>query len=228
MFSLDRSLLPAANQFLADLDTRWRAATGLNNRADYSINYSPICPCPLLVLGLNPGGSADNFQLVDVAAGGSEYIEGYGPTSQNIGRLLQRALGVSSPEGIRTVQGSNVIWRRSPSMQSLGIRVPVAAKETAPHLVRLISYVGPRAILFGGKAAYDAFLGAHKARVVTQGETILGPNGSSQAVYFGHSALSLPYLSGNVEAFIVLHPSKGLRDLAVNRLKFHFARLFAA
>jgi hypothetical protein len=228
MFSLDRSLLPAANQFLADLDTQWRAATGLNNRADYSINYSPICPCPLMVLGLNPGGSADNFKLVDVAAGGSEYIEGYGPTSQNIGRLLQRALGVSSPEGIRTVQGSNVIWRRSPNMQSLGIRVPVAAKETAPHLARLISYIGPRAILFGGKAAYDAFLGAHKARVVTQGETILGPNGSSQAVYFGHSALSLPYLSGNVEAFIVLHPSKGLRDPAVNWLKFHFARLFAA
>ena len=226
MFPFDRSQLPAANDFLTRLDGDWQAATGLTNRADYSIAYAPIAPCPLMVLGINPGGSADNFKLVDIASGSSEYIEGYGPTSQTMGQLLQLALGTTSPEGIRGVQGSNVIWRRSPNLQSLGIKVPVAARETAPHLARLIRHVSPRTILFGGRGAYDAYLDAHGGRQVEQGETIMGPNGRSQAVYFGHRVISLPYLPERVEAFIVLHPSKGLRQVAVDRLRHHFSRLF--
>src|SRR5688572_9398152 len=104
MFTLDRSRLPEADVFLADLDAQWRASTGLRSRAEYSIAYAPPLPSALMVLGLNPGGSSDNFHLVEVAAGQSEYIEGYGPTSQNIGQLLRQTLGASSAEEIRTVQ----------------------------------------------------------------------------------------------------------------------------
>jgi len=226
MFPLDRSQLPAANDFLTKLDAEWQAATGLISRADYSISYAPVVPCPLMVLGQNPGGSADNFKLVDITSGSSEYIEGYGPTSQNMGQLLQLALRTISPEGIRGVQGSNVIWRRSPNLQSLDIKIPVAAKETAPHLAKLIRHVSPRTILFGGRAAYEVYLDAHGGHQVEQGETIMGPNGRGEAVYFGHRVISLPYLPERVEAFIVLHPSKGLRQVAVDRLLHHFSRLF--
>lgn len=225
MFRLDTRALSAAAVAAAKLDSDWRAATGLSSRADYSIHYAPLVPCPLMVLGLNPGGSATNYKVVDVDAGQNEYIEGHGPTAQNIGRLLRLALEAGSPEDIRGIPGSNVIWRRSPNQNSLRMSTRRAAIETAPHLARLMRQVGPRGILFAGSAAFDAFRLAHEASVIASGEVILGPNGSNTAIYFAEHTIHVPSLGGSVAAFIVLHPSKGLRQVSIDKLKPALARL---
>lgn len=225
---LDMNLLPAANVFMSSVEQDFRAQTKIQGREDYSAFYAPCVPSPLLVLCTNPGGSADDFRIVDVPKGQHEYIEGHGRTSQNLGRLLREVLNTSSAEGIRGVQGSNVIWRRSPNLASLRMPKSSAARETAPFLTRVISHISPKAILFGGGTAYDLFVEAHRCRVQRfDEETVMGPNGSNNAVYFSRSMLTLDYLPHAVEAFVILHPAKGLRDVAVDRLKLHIAPLFA-
>lgn len=223
----DSSRQAEANAFMAALEGDFANATGVKGRQDYSAFYAPCIPAPLLVLGMNPGGAADSYKIVDVTIGQHEYIEGYGPTSRNLGRLLQDVLRASSAEDIRGVQGSNVVWRRSPNMASLKLSARHAAKETRPFLQRMIERVMPRAILFAGNAAYDLFVQTHECSVTAfPEETVMGPNGSHYAVYFSRNELKLPYLKNAVDAFTILHPCKGLREEASVPLRENFRRLF--
>ena len=215
----------AANSRMSEIEKAWKQSTGLTDRSDYSIFYGPLVQSPILVLSANPGGSPDNFKIVDVTRGEHEYIEGYGPTSQNTGRLLQQALGVTSAEGIRGIPGSNVIWRRSPTLAELKLSPLQAAREAAPHLREIIAYVKPRIIIFGGSNAFDLFARTHDIEIIEQGETILGRNGAREALYFGHWRARLACLGTELDVFVVLHPCKGLRSEAVSRLRRHLQRI---
>ena len=44
-------------QFMRDLEERYKRASGLRDRSQYKIFYSPVRPADILVLGINPGGS---------------------------------------------------------------------------------------------------------------------------------------------------------------------------
>jgi len=226
---LDRTLLPEATSFMDELSRDFLTAAGLRDRRDYSAFYSPCVPSPLLVLNANPGGDADDYQVVDVGAGQHEYIEGYGKTSATTGRILMDALGQVDAEAIRGVQGSNVIWRRSRRMAQLAISEKDAALETQPFLKRMIQHVAPRAILFGGNSAFTLFIEAHQATARSfPDETLTGPNGSRQAVVYARYELQLPYLSGPVDAFVILHPCKGVRAEAMAALRRALPRALAA
>jgi hypothetical protein len=222
---LDPSGLRAANVFMSDIESGWQQTTGLVDRADYSIFFSPCVPSPVMVLGANPGGSSSNFTYVDVTLGQHEYIEGHGPTSQNFGKLLLSSLDANSMEGIRGVVGTNVIWRRSPHMAELKMTPREAARETSQHLRKVIQYVAPQIVIFGGKSALDLFIASHGADIVESGDALMGPNGSNSALYFGHYRIKLSYSSNVIDAFVVLHPCKGLRDVSVERLRSHVQRI---
>lgn len=218
--TLERDSLPEARQFMEQLSAEYEKATGVDGRGDYSAFYGPCLRSPLLVLNANPGGSSDDFKIVRVDEGEHEYIEGHGKTSQSTGRILQEALNATGPEGIRGVQGSNVIWRRSPNLAKLAMNQLAAARETAPFLARLIEHVSPSVILFGGSSAFDLFMRSHEPqRKAFPAETIRGPGGRSEVILFAHDNLVLPYLDQAVEAYTILHPSKGRRPVAMEALK---------
>src|SRR5688572_23048686 len=48
--------------FMRDVEERYKAASGLSTRADYKIFYGLVRPAPILVLGINPGGSPANTE----------------------------------------------------------------------------------------------------------------------------------------------------------------------
>jgi hypothetical protein len=69
------------------------------------------------------------------------------------------------------------------------------------------------------------FLSSHSASVLSANDPIMGPNGRNEAIYFSHNVVRVPYLSKLIDTFVVLHPSKGLRQVAVENLQRHFARI---
>jgi hypothetical protein len=194
-------------QLMNDIDRRYRAVSGLESRDDYSIFYGPLQPSKLLMINANPGGTPDNYSIVDVMSGEHEYIEGRfsGPTTRNGAEMLQYIAGSTDPESVRGVQVLNRFFRRSP--QRPGVRTEAAyMAEARPFVAELISYIQPDAILFGGDSAVSLFA-THHGGTARGGNPIKGPNGPSEAVYFREYELRLPY-HRPVCAIGIYHPSK--------------------
>lgn len=192
---------------MRDIERRYKAASRLSNRDDYSIFYGPLCRSKLLMINANPGGTPDNYRIVNVMAGEHEYIEGRdsGPTTRNGAEMLQYIANSADPESIRGVQVLNRFFRRS--RQRPNVRTEALyMQEARPFLVEMINYIEPDVILFGGDAGVSLFATAHGGSV-RGGPPLRGPNGSSEATYFREYELRLPYYR-SVPAFGVYHPSK--------------------
>ncbi len=193
-------------ELMADVDRRFRGSSGLTSRADYSIFYGPLRPSRLLMINANPGGSPDNYRIVDLAAGEHEYIEGRhsGPTTRNGAEILMHIAGSSDSESIRGVQVLNRYFRRSPTVQTKLQRAHMA--EARPFLAELIQYIRPQALLFGGDSGAAIFARAHGANL-QGGPALKGPNGTNEATYFRKYEMSLPYYR-RIPAYGIYHPSK--------------------
>lgn len=200
--------MPVANfELMQDLENRFQTHSGMNSRAQYSIFYGPLRRASLLMINANPGGSPDNYAVVDVTSGEHEYIEGRhsGATTRNGAEILQHIVGSDDPESIRSIQVLNRFFRRSPQRPNARDEQAYMA-EAQPFLQELIQYISPEAILFGGDAGVSLFAGAHGGKA-TPGLAIRGPNGSSDAVYFREYQLELPYYRP-IAAYGIYHPSK--------------------
>lgn len=196
--------------FIQRIDAEYRAASGLRDRRYYSIFYGIPARSDLLMLNANPGGTPDNFQIVNVAAGEHEYIEGAnsGATTRNGAMLLQYLADVGSSEGIRHVQVSNIAFRRSSDKSSAGLPFAEAVREAKPFVEQIIRFVQPKAILFAGDSNLHTFARVHRGELTPYPEeSLFGPNGSRKACYYARYGLALPYL-GEVEAYTIYHPSK--------------------
>jgi hypothetical protein len=192
---------------MRDIDCRYQAASGLSSRDHYSIFYGPLRRSKLLMINANPGGTPDNYNVVDVMAGEHEYIEGRasGPTTRNGAEMLQYIANSANLESIRGVQVLNRFFRRS--RQRPDVRTETAyMQEARPFLIEMINYIEPDAILFGGDAGVSLFATAHGGSA-RGGRSLKGPNGSSEATYFREYELRLPYYR-SIPAFGVYHPSK--------------------
>lgn len=215
-------------ELMRDIEARYNEATGLRDRAYYSIFYGPLRKSKFLMLNANPGGRPDSYQIVDVFAGQHEYIEGRnsGPTTRNGAEILLHICGGTNPEALRGVQVLNRFFRRSPSVEK---RTECAYMEEArPFLAELIEYIEPEAILFGGDSSVATFAQVHKA-AMRGAPVVRGPNGTNEAVYFGEYELALPYYR-RVQAFSIYHPSKlngVFRDRVFPLLRDRLGRLVA-
>lgn len=140
-------------ELMRDVERRFQLASGLMSRDHYSVFYGPLARGGLLVINANPGGTPDNYQVVDVYKGRHEYIEGRnsGPTTRNGAELLQYIVGSDDPESIRGIQVLNRFFRRSPQRPNAR-EEQVYMAEARPFLEELIQYIQPEAILFGGDA----------------------------------------------------------------------------
>lgn len=192
-------------ELMRDIESRYQKASGLQSRDYYSIFYGPLMRSKILMINANPGGSPDNYRVVDVFKGEHEYIEGRssGPTTRNGAAIL---LGiVRTDENLRGVQVLNRFFRRSPGRPSKSVENAYMA-EAKPFLVELIKFIQPEAIIFGGDGGVRLFADAHGAKLKA-GNAIMGPNGVSDAVYYREYGLTLPYFR-EIPAFGIYHPSK--------------------
>lgn len=218
----------AANyNLMRDIEDRYRRASGLRSRDFYSIFYGPLRTSKFLMMNANPGGTPQNYKIVDVWAGEHEYIEGRdsGPTTRNGAEILQYIAGSADPSALRGVQVLNRFFRRSPARPSSAVERTFVA-EAMPFLAELINYIQPEAILFGGDAAVSAFAAAHGG-TAKGGKAIKGPNGTSEAVYFREYELSLPYYR-TIPAAGIYHPSKlngPFRQMVLPLLRERFGSL---
>jgi uracil-DNA glycosylase len=194
---------------MRSIEERYRGATGLSDRRFYSIFYGPLRRHPLLMINANPGGTPDNFKIVEVMAGQHEYVEGRqsGPTTRNGAEILQALLESESSETVRQAQVLNRYFRRTAQQPSSELRRQ-HMDEARPFLAELIQYISPSVLVFGGDSGLHEFADVHRAHIEeVPGSTILGPNGATAATYLREYVLDLPYYQ-RVVAFGIYHPSK--------------------
>jgi len=134
------------------LETRYQAASGLSDRRDYKIYYSPVRPADILTLGDNPGGNPN-----DIKPGAPETSasEGYFEHNEhdlldcswpenNVLKLLVPLLGSSREQVHQAVVKTNLAFRRSPTKKSLAFGIDRAMDEAVPFLEEIISVVQPK------------------------------------------------------------------------------------
>lgn len=196
-----------STEYMADLEQRYRRASGLQSRDHYSIFYGPLRPSRLMMVNANPGGSPTNYKVVRVEAGEHEYVEGResGPTTRNGAQILAALAGTSAPEAIRQFQVFNRFFRRTPTLPNASLTESYM-HEAAPFLAELIAFVRPEAMLFGGDAGVRLFAKVHGGNLVER-DCIMGPNGRAEAVYHRRYELTLPYYP-TIEVHGIYHPAK--------------------
>ncbi|MCX6546727.1 MAG: hypothetical protein NTW40_01590 [Acidobacteria bacterium] len=148
------------SSFMQDLEQRYQAASGLNDRAFYKIFYGPVRPAPVLLLGINPGG--DPAEVAEGAVkqkNGSDSAASAGyyendecdlldcDWRENTGlKKILLPLFEGDENRIRAeVVKTNLAFRRSKT--KTGIDFERAKQEAAPFLSEIIGRVRPRLVL---------------------------------------------------------------------------------
>lgn len=200
-----------AMTFKNTMEREFEEASGLRDRRYYSAFYSLPQRSPVLWMNLNPGGTvADHSNLTDaqLLAGGHEFFDGHGKTSQATGAFLRSIMPQMPDAKLRSVQGTNVAWERSGKGRDIDLLS--AARITAPHLTKFIRRVDPTIIFFGGAQARELFLQTAEVTPIGSSTIILGNWGRAQARIFISQNLSIKSL-GAVRSITVSHPSRGAR-----------------
>jgi len=204
---------------MRSIDDSYCSTSGLSARGDYKIFYSHIHPFPLLVLGLNPGGASDGPNLVASDSYFEQWEHDYPRFRETVGyalarpicQLLSTALATKSVDALRQVPATNVIFRRSKSINDLSTTQMAGAKEAKVAIERIIQVVDPLVILFISKTAYDLFTKIHCLRgTVSEEESsiIRTPNGVNSACIFLRARGFVNVVSRSVELLTVGHPSR--------------------
>ncbi len=208
----------AALDFKLTLERDFEAATGISGRAFYSAVYSLPQQSPVMWINLHPGGAPEEHQVLSneqLAQGLHEFWHGHGRTSKATGAFLQQVFQCPFDK-LRSVQGTNVAWERSPKGQDIDLRA--AAKRAAPFLLRYLKYSCPEVLIFGGSATFDLFVDTQGASIAKEHEVVRGNWGRSQARIFMATMLNVPGLGG-IESITVSHPSRGVRAGVLERCR---------
>jgi len=183
------------SDFMRDLETRYRVATGLVDRSQYRVFYGPVRRAEMLVLGINPGGDPADVMPDGVGSrsGGRPHAASAGyhendesdvldcdwPENRGLLKLLLPLVdGVREDLRSRMVK-TNVAFRRSSKAHHIDL--PAAKSEAAPFLAEIIGRVQPRLVLLAGVKLED-FTGRFCEMVEPLGEPIRDP-GVKQTVF---------------------------------------------
>jgi hypothetical protein len=215
-------------RWMQDLDRRYREHTGLGIES-YKIFYSLIKPAPLLILGINPGGSPaafsrevrefypslwvrrileNNFWFEN---GEHEYADCNYPIARVMNRFLQQVTELDSG-GVRGIPKTNMVFRRSPSVDEFQVihrkSLEEAEAESRPFVQEILCRVSPQVILLEGMKALDLFQSAHGVGPAVQ---LLEP---VMAEYRGRSvrfcvaaSIGVKALNRPVKVIAIGHPS---------------------
>ena len=206
----------AAFSFMQSMDERYQAVSGLHARRDYSIFYSQILPCRVMVLGWNPGGDPRTWSETELAStsyyenGEHEYVDCHYPLAVAMRTFLVEALALRSDDEIRTIPKANLIFRRSRGQDSLGIRDGEALTEAKPFVEQIINRVQPTAIILEGTKTLKAFERHYCGAVepCVDGERIMTPNGKVPASIYQFDKATIRCLGRSALLVGLGHPSR--------------------
>lgn len=151
--------------FMRDLETRFKRATGLQDRAHYKIFYGQVRPAPILTLGINPGGApsstnSDGRTQKDgtIAAASATFYENDEHDildcqwRENSGLLtvLTPLVGGETTAIRANVVKTNMAFHRSAKKKDIDI--DAAISKAAPFLAEILSVVRPTTVLLTGVA----------------------------------------------------------------------------
>ena len=152
-------------EFMQSIETDFKTATGLTDRSQFKIFYSPVWQAKIVVLGINPGGVP-----VTIAPAGVRYLDGSGTKAassagycengendlvdcewrENTGllKLLMPILG--SHDSIRrNVVKTNLAFARSRKAKNRRF-IEAAKQDATPFLRRLLNRAAPDLVLLTG------------------------------------------------------------------------------
>lgn len=201
---------------MQSIDKRYRAASGLQARRDYSIFYSQILPCRVLVLGWNPGGNPQTWSESELAStsffenGEHEYVDCHYPLAVVMRTFLIKALALRSAEDIRTIPKTNLIFRRSRGQDSLAVSDEKAFSEARPFVEEIIQQVQPTTIILEGTKTLGAFAAKYCETVepCADGDPITTPNGRVPASIYQLSNATIRCLGRPAQLLGLGHPSR--------------------
>jgi len=148
------------SSFMQDLEQRYQAASGLQDRAFYKIFYGPVRPAPVLLLGINPGGDPAEVAEgalkrkngLDSAASAAFYendecdlLDCNWPENTGLKKLLLPLFDGDENRIRAEVVKTNLAFRRS--KKKTGIDFERAKQEAGPFLSEIIGRVRPRLVL---------------------------------------------------------------------------------
>ena len=209
-------VMESSTAFMERLDQEYRSATGLSDRCDYSIYFSQIIPSPLLILGFNPGGDPSTWNESALAStsffenGEHEYVDCDYPIAKTMRQFLREINAIKSYEELRSIPKSNIIFRRSRSMDQLGISEKEAILEAKPVLTQMIERVTPTTIICEGASTLRQFK-KHYCDGVDEdidNVRIETPNGANSARIYKADRAHLIDLNREVTLLGIGHPSK--------------------
>ena len=211
---------------MKSLEIRYRKLSGLKNRSRYAIFYCPVRPAPILVLGINPGGSPDNVHSDGVrlrndstkqGAASAGYYENNEHSMLDcdwpenvIVDLLSEVLG--NREAVRNqVVKTNLTFRRSPGTDSFksihGMTLSRAYEEAAPFIREILNIVQPKLVLLEGSILKYFKRTAQATGGVPIGAPIKTMHRGREIDLYREEYISIPGTSGRLAVVQLAHPS---------------------
>jgi hypothetical protein len=199
---------------MKDIDARFRAASGLRDRRDYSIFYSRLRPSRVMVIGINPGGSRDGTHHVASPTfyenDEHEYVDQNYRIAAVMRPALMHALGTTRPDDLRGVPKTNCVFDRSVGTDAFtGTELRARAALCAPFLAEMIVAVGPDVLIMEGAGARDLFV-RHHCRNVREDvfERITGLRRGATNTFFKRETALLDALEREATILTLGHPSQ--------------------
>jgi hypothetical protein len=184
--------IPPDVNFMHSLESEFvsQCLGGDRNPARYKIWYSGIDHSPVILLGINPAGSEDNYLTAskpyeEWGYDFSEYeLDTHYRLAKGAMRFLRHLVGeqtANTNEIIRRIPVGNVCFFRNQDPRDLA---PADYEICSPYVLRILRRVDPIVIVTTGDQAYirtHDILGTNFQIIENSSRTVTTPNGSSLA-----------------------------------------------
>lgn len=199
--------------FAQDLDRRFRKASGLSDRRDYSIFYSRLQPARVLVIGIKPGGARDGTHQLASQGFYEDWAHEYVDMNYRIAAVmrsaLMQALGATSADELRGLPKTNTFFQRAVGIDEFtGSEMRRNVDMCAPFLSEILALVQPEVLILEGSAARENLV-RHHCRDVQEvvDERIVGLRRGAINTFFRKELAYMPALGRTVTLLTLGHPS---------------------
>lgn len=152
-------------RFMRSIEEKFKEATGLKDRSQYKIFYTPVWPAKIVLLGINPGGIPEDIasdgvrflrgNIREASSSGSYFENGENdlidcswPENNGLLKLLVPLLGTIN--AIRkAVVKTNLAFARSRSAKNKHF-LTTAIQDSKPFLQEILGWVRPELVLLAG------------------------------------------------------------------------------
>lgn len=207
-------ILDPSIEFMRDLDRRFREASGLSDRRDYSIFYSRLQRARVMVIGIKPGGRRDGSHQLASQSFYEDWSHEYVDMDYRIAAVmrpaLMHALGATSADELRGIPKTNCFFHRAVGTDDFSsAELREHAAQCAPFLAEMIGHVQPDVLILEGAGARDLIV-RHQcrgSREMTE-ERVTGLRRGTMNTFFRHETAFLSVLGREVELLTLGHPSQ--------------------